>query len=101
MKVAKEKQEKLTKRLQVLWEKSSEETKILLNQIEKLREKYERWKKVKNEAIDALKARHRVEALSLDQKKTLEGLFAQLEQQLQEEIEKGEIGLRRYKTRIR
>ena len=101
MKVAKEKQEKLTKRLQVLWEKSSEETKILLNQIEKLREKYERWKKVKNEEIDALKARHRVEALSLDQKKTLEGLFAQLEQQLQEEIEKGEIRVKLYKTKIK
>ncbi len=101
MKVAKEKQEKLTKRLQVLWEKSSEETKILLNQIKKLREKYERWKKVKNEEIDALKARHRAEVLSLDQKKTLEGLFDQLEQQLQEEVAKGEIRVKLYKTKIK
>ncbi len=63
--------------------------------------KWGQQEKVKNEEIDALKARHRVEALSLDQKKTLEGLFAQLEQQLQEEIEKGEIRVKLYKTKIK
>ena len=101
MKVAKEKQEELTRSLQVLWEQSSEETKILLKQIEKLREKYERCKKAKNEEIDALKAGHRVETLSLVQKKTAEGLFHQLEQALREEIEKGEIRVKLYKTKIK
>jgi len=101
MKVAKEKQEGLTKRLQVLWEQSSEETKILLNQIEEFREKYERCKKAKNEEIDALKAGHRVETLSLVQKKIVKGLFHQLEQALREEIEKGEIRVKLYKTKIK
>jgi hypothetical protein len=101
MKVAKEKQEELTRSLQVLWEQSSEETKILLKQIEKLREKYERCKKAKNEEIDALKAGHRVETLSLVQKKTAERLFHQLEQALREEIEKGEIRVKLYKTKIK
>jgi len=101
MKIAKEKQEELAKSLQVLREQSSEETKIVLNQIEELREKYKRYKKAKNEEIDALKAGHRVEGLTLDQKKTLEGLFDQLEQQLQEEIEKGQIMLKLYRKKIK
>lgn len=101
IKVAKEKQEQLAKSLQALQQQSSEETRILVKQIDEVREKYERYKKAKNEEIDALKAGHRVKAPTLDQKKTLERLFDQLEQQLQEEIEEGEIRLKRHKTKIK
>jgi len=101
IKLAKERQEELTKSLLILRDQSSEEIKILLSQIEELREEYERYKEAKDEQIDALKAGHTVEAPSLDQKKALDGLFDQLEQQLREEIEKGEIRLKRYKTKIK
>ncbi len=69
IKVAKERQEQLAKNLQALQQQSSEETRILVKQIDEVREKYERYKKAKNEEIDALKAGHRVKAPTLDQKR--------------------------------
>ena len=101
IKVAEERQEQFAKNLQALQQQSSDETRILVKQIDEVREKYERYERAKNEEIDALKAGHRVRAPTLDQKKILERLFDQLEQQLQEEIEEGEIRLKRHKTKIK
>ena len=101
VKVTGGKQEELANSLQILRDQSSKERKILLNQVKELREKCDSEKKAKDKQIDALKAMHRVEPLTLDGKKTLEDLFDQLEQQLQEQIERGEIRLKRYKTKIK
>lgn len=101
MKLAKERQEDLAKGLQALRQQSSEDKKMLLSQIEELSEKYEKCKKAKNPQIDALKARRGQEAVTLDEKGTFEGLFNQLEEQLKDEIEKGEIRLERRRTKIK
>jgi cell division protein FtsL len=101
MKVAKERLEELAKSVLILREQSSEEIRVLLNQIEELREKYEKYREAKDEEIDGLKAGHTAETPSLDQEKSLDGLLDQLEQQLREEIEKGDIRLKRYKTKIK
>ncbi|NVL92126.1 MAG: hypothetical protein HWN71_03715 [Desulfobacterales bacterium] len=44
-------------------QQSWEETKILVNQIEELREKCEGYRRATNREIDVLKVGHRVEAL--------------------------------------
>ncbi len=101
MKLAGERQEALEEGLQALRQHSSEEKKSLLNQLEELSERYEAYKEAKDQEIHALNAGHRVEAETMNHKRTLEGLFNELEKQLKEEIEKGEIRLERRRTRIR
>jgi 5-bromo-4-chloroindolyl phosphate hydrolysis protein len=53
----------LHKRAANFTQQSSEETKILLNQIEELLEKCENYKRATNKEIDVLKVGHGVEVL--------------------------------------
>lgn len=96
MKLAKEKNEELAEGLQALLEQSSQDKKILMNRIEELSGKYKACTKAMKGQIDA--ARDRGETVILDRKRTVEGLFDQLEKQLQEQIKRGEIKLKRYRA---
>jgi len=81
--------------------KYKEDMKIAKEKQEELRERYERYKKKINEKIDELKAGYRVKPTSSDQKETMEDLYHQLEQQLQEGIEKGQIKLKLHRKKIK
>jgi chemotaxis protein MotB len=74
MEVAEAKQSELSKSIQVLEQESSEESRILLAQLQELRDKYDRDLRAKNTEMDVLKAEHRGE---------VEALNNQLDQMLQ------------------
>lgn len=132
MAIAASRREELSKSLEGLQAKSSEQTQNLLKQVDKIQKKYETDISAKNKAIDTLKAEHRqkterlnnrfdqaaqsnrltverllkeidtLEALTAEQKNALNELSDQadqIEHQLKDEIEKGEIRLKRYKTK--
>jgi hypothetical protein len=75
--------------------------KVAKEKQEEFSENYEKCKRTKNEIIDALKARQRGESLTSDQKNTMGDLYHQLEQQLQKEIEKGQIRLKLYRRKVK
>jgi len=80
--------------------KYKEDMKVAEERQEELREKYERYKKKVNEKIEELKTGYRVKPPSSDQKETMEDLYHQLEKQLQEGIEKGQIKLELHRKKI-
>lgn len=101
MKLARERQEDLVKGLRELQQQASEDKKMLLGKIEELGEKYENCKKARKPQIDTLKGWRGEEAVTVDENETLEGLFNQLEEELKDEIERGEIRLERHRTKTR
>ena len=75
----------------VLQSKYEYDMKVAKKRQEEFRGKYEMCRQARNEKIDALQTRQRGGSLTSDQKKTTEGLYRQLQEQLQEEIKKGKI----------